>query len=450
MMNIKRGVEKKRRIVKTPLGVLLIILLGILLLASVQAQVGRGNQALIFFQDLNPTNVKATLLSQYPDPAQPGEIVEAKWKVENFGAGVVPNMRFILKPDFPFTIKPGESAEKNIGTLEARQIGKTSYVLDWALQVDEKAPEGKHNVGLYYLVGDVEVKAGEFPVEVRTRDSILMIDDVQVDPEKPRAGQEANVVITVRNLADSRINNLKVQLNLENTDFATVGSTSEKATKVLLPTAGKEIPFKLFVNTEAASKVHKIPVTLSFTDPDNQKHTVTSSFGVVVENLPEYVINLDKTEVYKKKQRGTVVLSISNIGKSDLNFVSMELQDTADYDVVSSAKMYLGNLESDDYESAEYTIYMHTEKKQVPLAVKLSYKDSFNQANSTMVQVPLKTYTSSEAKRYGLTKNEGSGLVGLLLIIIFCVWYVKRRKRIQFIAVMREDIKSIIKRIQKH
>ncbi len=446
----KRGVKKRGKSSRALLCVLGSILLIVLMLASAQAKTSAVNNAPIFFQDLNPTNVKATLLSQYPDPAQPGEIVEAKWKVENFGAGVVPNMRFLIKPEFPFTIRKGEAQEKSIGTLEARQIGKTSYVLSWELQVDEKAPEGKHNVELFYLIGDVEVKAGAFPVEVRTRDSVLMIDDVQVNPEKPRAGQEAEVVITVRNLADSRINNLKVQLDLDNTAFATVGSTSEKATKVLLPTAGKDTPFKLFVNTEAESKVHRIPVTLTFTDPDNQKHTVKSSFGVVIENPPEYIVNLDKTDVYKKDQKGNVVISISNIGKSDLNFVTMNLRDTKDYDVVSSPAVYLGNLESDDYESAEYSIYTHTNKRKIPLKIELSYKDSFNQANTTMLDIPLKMYTSSEARKYGLSKNEGGGIIALVLFILFCGWYIKRRKKIAFFSVMLDDVKALFNRIRKH
>jgi DNA-dependent RNA polymerase auxiliary subunit epsilon len=80
----------------------------------------------------------------------------------------------------------------------------------------------------------------------------------------------------------------------------------------------------------------------------------------------------------------------------------------------------VGNIDSDDYETAEFTLFVkNTKEKKVVLPVTLEYKDGNNVEYIDKLNLELLQYSTSEAKKFGLVK--GNGKVGFFVIILIVV-----------------------------
>ena len=106
-----------------------------------------------------------------------------------------------------------------------------------------------------------------------------------------------------------------------------------------------------------------------------------------------------------------------------------------DFVILSNSKTYIGNLEPDDFETAEFDIYMN-EQGMVPLNVNIEFRDNYNTKHSESYALELQSYSKGELKKYGLpfTKSNlnkilDSKTIGYLLLIIFVYLVYKNWKK---------------------
>lgn len=403
----------------------------IMMMSTVSAQVGVYAQGL---QDrgIGHSDLAVTFLSQDPDPVEPGEYVNLRWRVENFGSTKIEDVKFQLILEEPLSLDDPSTSIKELGDIGVRQVGDEALVLLWKVRVAENALGGDHEVRLYYETKNYGVKLDPFDIRVESRDILVSVDDIEITPERPKPGDKVDIGITIENLANQFIEEIKVKLNMDETSFATLGSANEKILSTMSSGEKKKIDFSLIVDPEAESKVHHIPLEVSFTDKFNNEFNLETTFGLVVEEPPEYIINLEDSEIFMAGQKGQIIVSFSNTGTSNINFVTMEILPSEEYEIISKSKMYLGNLESDDYETAEFELYSNSRLvKQMDMKLRSTYKDSFNQNYEKEYVIPVTIYTKSEAKRYGLIQASSYSWVFLILIVggIGGYFYWKRRKK---------------------
>ena len=146
---------------------------------------------------------------------------------------------------------------------------------------------------------------------------------------------------------------------------------------------------------------------------------------------PEYELVKEESAVFLAEQQGIIVLSVSNTGTSDINFVVLELLPTQDYEILSNPKIYLGNLESDDYETAEFEIYTHAVPPgAIPLKLNLKYKDSFNQDFNEERLLDLRIFSKEEARKFGLLAAPNYFGMGIgIVIAVLIIWYLHHRRK---------------------
>jgi hypothetical protein len=116
------------------------------------------------------------------------------------------------------------------------------------------------------------------------------------------------------------------------------------------------------------------------------------------------------------------------------------------YDVIGPDTEYIGNLESDDFETASYDIYVFN-KEDVALNLIATYKDSYNQEFEEEFTLVLPVYTKNEIKSYGLDgKTTSLGMIiGYVLLILFVYYSYKGWKRERkFDAALKHGLKRII------
>lgn len=391
---------------------------------------------------LDSPHINATLSYQDPDPVDPGEIAELRFSIKNDGASTAKTTEFSIETEYPLMIATGEDEIKSLGDIpvyDSTKIDTGEATLKYKLIVDPNAAEGEYEVQLRYKTeGGVSrgnwITLDPFIAAVGGKATNVVIEETKTTPERVAPGKSADISIKITNNGNTYIEDMTITLLLQNiTEIAPLKTSNEVIIRNVLGGESKQANFSIIVAPDASVKVYKIPVTIKYTDQRNNKYEKSSYISLVVDAQPEYVLNIEESDVYKEGITGNIVISLSNIGVANLNYATLTLEEGEYYIVLSSNTVYLGNLESDDYETAQFKIYTKDYAEELPLNFRLVYKDAFNQNYDEQITLTTKMFTSWEAKKYGLT--EGGSWFTVLFIILgvgVLAWYLwKHHKKSQ-------------------
>lgn len=387
-------------------------------------------------------------VNQDPDPVAPGENVEVRWKLENLGGEAVENVIVEVLPEYPFSLLSGESAIKKIGSVGSRQMGRTGAVVYYKLKVDENAVEGNNIIKIRYSPDNgLSWAMQTFYLRVQTKEAIISVEDVSLVPSEIAPGGEGFLDIKIKNMKNSYLKDVKVKLDfridtatttgyvITELPFTPIGSTNEKIIESMAGKETKDVVFKLMADADAESKAYRVPLKISFSDELDKNFTQESIIGIVIGQKPDLVVNIDETDIYRSGTAGTITVKFTNKGASDIKFLYVELMDDDIVKAISPSGVYVGNIDSDDYESADFDVYVNKVKgKNVMIPLNLDYKDSANNDYSAVVNLNLDLYSSSEAKRYGLVESSSKvGMFLMLLIVVGGYWFYCKKKYKRFV-----------------
>ncbi len=407
------------------------ILIGILVLSMIVCSSGvfgastsATGRTQLYFHD-----VDVTMVNHDPDPAEAGRYVTVRFKVENTGAETAKDIVLEILPKYPFSLDPGESAIKSIGSVRSRQIGDTGVIEDYRLRIDENAIEGDNEIELRYNIdGGSWIKLEPFDIEVNPHDIILSIASVE-SPSMINPGEVSRIDINLENLALSFLKEVKVKLNIDDIPFATIGSTNRKIIKQIEADSTAMVSFNIMAEPDAESQLYKVPIELEYNDRLGVKYNKTEIVGLIVGAEPDLSVIIDDSEIYNSGGTGEVSIKLTNKGVTDIKFVNLMLLD-GEYTILSPEEVYVGNIDSDDYETADFNLKLDKLKtEEVALPLILEYKDANNNEYKEEIRLPLKLYSSSDAKAIGVKK--GNSTVGIVIVLIIVVggFFIYRRWR---------------------
>ncbi|OIO64128.1 hypothetical protein COY28_01545 [Candidatus Woesearchaeota archaeon CG_4_10_14_0_2_um_filter_57_5] len=371
-------------------------------------------------------NIKVSLLSQDPDPVQAGSIVEARFKVENFGTKQSGNVSLELLAGPPFELL--SKARVDIGSLIGLQNGPDGAVVKYRLAVDAQAPEGNQEVRVRMILGGTAVEPDPFNITVKTPTPILSVESVTWSPETIAAGQKGALDLAVKS-RNAYIKNLRATLALAGTSLLPSGESAEQFIGDMPKGASALAHFPLIASTTATSGVESMLVWFMFEDRDGVAYTKNATLSAIIRNEPSYLVNIDDTEGLIEGKQGKLVISVSNTGAAEMRYAIMELLPNDAFDIISSPKLYLGNLASDDYETAEYTLHVKSTGDAVPVMAKLAFKDEFDQEYSTTATLPLTLYTTQQAIALGIITAPRNYLPVIIVLVVALVWWLLRRRK---------------------
>ena len=393
-----------------------------------------GIASMAYGKVIGPAKIQITMISQEPDPAEPGQTLDVRFKIENLGGGGTDNIIFEILPEYPFSLYRG-SAVRNLGSMQAYQRGEEGIIVHYELRVDEKAIEGENYLDIRYKFGDIGSTwqyIKEFIIRIRTEDIVLLIDEVESIPEIIPPGEKAKIKFKIKNLADSLVKDLKVKLDIssESLPFVPIRSTTEKKIYQLGSKNQTTLTFDIMAMADAESQAYKIPLEVSYYDEAGTKYEKEDIIGLIIGDKPDLYVGIDESELYGGKRTGKVIVRFVNKGVTDIKFMNVRLRKSEDYEIVSPAEVYIGNIDSDDYETTDFDLYIKSKQNIVTLPLMLEYMDANNNKYSPIRNLELKLYSSSEAKKYGLAKERG---IGSLIIIVIVVGglgiYIWRQKK---------------------
>lgn len=409
------------------------LLILVILLGSVAGASALAGQTTTAIPMTDMYVMKVTMINQIPDPAEPGKYVDIRVKFENNGSKVAEDMEVEILPQYPFSLDTGTSAVKSLGSINPQQKGDNGVIVKYRLRVDKDALEGQNEIKLRYRTKDnVWITMPEFKINIQPYDAILLLDKVTSDPEIIRPGEKATVGITLKNIAGILLKKIKVKISLGSVPLAPLGSTNEKVIEQIDKDEEVVVRFDLIGEPDATSGVYKVPIEVVYYDGLGNSYNRNSTIGLLVGSEPDLSVNIDSTTIYQRGSTGDVAIKIVNKDVNGIKFLNIVLAESENYRITSPSEVYVGNIDSDDYETAEFTLFVENKKDgDILLPLLLEYKDGNNRAYRDNIKLKLPLYGTSEAKQLGLVK--GNGKVGFFVIAVIVAAglfiYIRWRKR---------------------
>jgi len=366
--------------------------------------------------------ISADILKYEPAPVEPGGYAEVWVSVNNEGT-TSEDFRIEFFPEYPFSLAEGEDELK---TLKALPEGENA-VVKYRLVVAHDAPNKDMPVKFQYQFGESLVWTRlEGDISIRTAGAILTVDEYSTIPEAIQPGDFIKVDIDLGNHGKITVKDVDVTLELDESVIAPIGSGNTKRIKEILPGETQKVSFSLIADTSAEIKVYSIPLKLNYKDIRNTEYDDETRISLIMSAEPDLMVVVDSTEVTAPNKPGIVTLKIINKGIMDLKYLNTRLVSTEQYEVLSpSNEEYIGNLDSDDFETFEFII--KPKVKDVRLNVIVDFKDPYNKDYSKTFDLPLRVVSKAElgeGKSY-----TGTIIIVLLVLAVVIYWYYRRRKK---------------------
>ena len=377
--------------------------------------------------------ILVSTLRYSPTPLNPGDSFDIWLQIDNTG-DAADNFRLEFLESIPFYLEITEKKTKTISRVEANSISQLHY----DLRVRDDVEAGEYLFKYRFKTDEISNwKYGQLSLDVETMDSNLVIKEVNVPEGKLYPGSINPVSIVVENIADSSIKNVKMRLKVFSVNpvsgaylelpFTPIGSSDEKIKYNMRQGESHEFTFNLLVDPDAEVKPYKLPIELSYQDDQGMNYTKNLLVGLLIDLEPDLlVVTSDKTIMGNKL---TFDVKFINKGLIDLKFFEAHLGDSSFVDsVLSESNQYIGDLESDDYESLQFVVTLPKDALkgnsiEVPLIY--SYLSSNNKRYNEQTNIVIDLSTATKVGGNSST----SLIIGLLIVVVFGIFIIRRRKK---------------------
>ncbi len=256
----------------------------------------------------------------------------------------------------------------------------------------------------------------------------LVIDSVQMNPEEIVPGETSRIKLGIENNGESNIEDISVVLDLSLVPFAPYDSASEFGIESLNEGKTKYVEFEVIALSDAESGIYKIPVKISYRyEGEEMIKNKDSLISMTVNSAPIMGVSFEEGLLLKSKEN-ELDIKIINKGLSDVKFLEIEVDTSTYYTLLSSENIYIGDVDSDDFDSAEFKIYFkENSPTNINLPVVITYKDSLNKEYTEEFDIGLKVYTENQAIELGLMKRNNTTLYAGIIIVLILIWFIYRK-----------------------
>lgn len=370
------------------------------------------------------SDLEMQVLDSEPTPLQAGEYADIWIRVTNEGSAEASNPVFRVEQNFPFT--PTDRTEWRVnGGLGTGE----SYTMRVQVKVNENAAFGNNSLKVVKSANGGSTTVTEnLDLQVRTDDRSLIVSDLTF-PERVEPGSSAQMSLTLDNMAESQFRNVDVSLETSELPIA-ARETSRKRISSVGPDDSERVNFTLDIDSDAENQLLDLPITIDYQDQAGNELSMSESTGVFIGGYPNIDVGVEESDIRTTGQ-GTVTLQILNRGEGQARFAEVLVEDTDQYEVLSEDSIYLGSMIADDYQTAEFELYVSDfNNGTLDIPVTVDYRDGQgDQTEEFEVQRTL--YTGQELSRYGINQSGGSVIPIVLVLVLVAggVYFWRKRKK---------------------
>ncbi|MCK9292631.1 MAG: hypothetical protein WCY27_00405 [archaeon] len=278
--------------------------------------------------------IDAILLNQDPDPAQPGDYLELRFKIEKTGNMDVSNLQFKLETKYPFSFDSSDDAIRNFGTWKGQSGNVGYYTLYYKLLVDDDAIKGDYELNLKYTFNDTGVW-GVKKFDIRVGEKVkpnFILGTLITSPSKLLSDvDEAELSIEITNIGNGNAENVIFEMELPK-GFTSTYAYSERANLGLISGGSTKIAkIYLDIGDEVPSGEHVAKVNISYkeeNDSKNEYKTKTLFLDIPIKKKPKFeILSVDligDVEV-NAGDKVSLKIKIKNVGSKDADSVSLRI-----------------------------------------------------------------------------------------------------------------------------
>jgi hypothetical protein len=304
---------------------------------------------------------------------------------------------------------------RNIGNVfpgETWSSGFSFHVLD-------NAPATDYTLVFEILKTNMEMTAApeivlsqDIQVRVSGQPKFTFNSDSELD-----AGAKRTFRVTVINNGGGVARESIVSLNA--THPITVLKSSSTSLGDMKPRESKTISYDVFVDSKAEPKAYIIPLRVSYLDRSGNLRVVEEKLGVRVMGAPVIDVSLDSVEELVAGKSATATLRVVNKGFMDAKFLSIDVEDTDQYSVVSGKSTYIGNLGSDDFETEDIKIRIGDDVSgEISFKGRITYtQENNNQRTEEDFEFSMNVLSRGDYDLLNPSANASEQILGLLLLI---------------------------------
>jgi len=266
--------------------------------------------------------------------------------------------------------------------------------------------------------------------------SALTISSISTFPSEIAPGETSSISIGLENEAEETIKDVSVTLDLTGLPFVPYEDSTEESIDEIKEDKTKHAEFEIKALNDAESGTYKIPLKVSYYDGDGAKKPDKSSLvSVTISSKPIVSASLEDG-LLLKGQENAVAIKIVNKGLSNIKFLEVEIQSSTKYTILSQKNIYIGDIDSNDFDTAEFKIFFKENSlSTISLPVKVIYKDALNKEYTEEFSLEARVYTKEQAISLGLLKKSNTTtyvIVVIILIVIYIIYRkIKKRRKMK-------------------
>ncbi len=423
--------------------------------------------------------IDVNFVSQDPDPAVAGDVVELRFGVENTGTIPAESVILELVPEYPIEILPGEDETRNIGTLKAYQIGNDMKIVKFRVRIDRDVVQGDYPIKVFaYQEGEREVgriqRTANLSVKYRENAEAIYIDKMELVP-----GVITPVKFTITNVGSAPLRDISFKWENEDGVILPVGTSDTKYVQRIEVDESAELVYDVMASASAVPNLYKLKMTLSYDDSVTGETTSTEALaGMYVGGSTDFDI------AYAGTANGETSFSVSNIGSVQASSVTVRVPSQPSWRATGTDAVIIGNLNTGDYTIVSFALQQSgglarvpmqsmqqggqqggfsrntTRNQSVPLALEVAFTDTRGNRHVSTKEVMLNADSmGNQTSLYGARMRPGTAstttglstthyvLIGVaaLVLIVFYRRYAKRRRDdpdYSFAKMVREVVPS--------
>ncbi|VVB89933.1 Uncharacterised protein [uncultured archaeon] len=377
--------------------------------------------------------IKASFMSQIPDPADAGNDLDLRWQVVNTMSSPIDNLNFHLDAGYPFLFEAGDSPDKDLGPSSGTNDNQVFYVLHYKLRVADNALKGTYNVTLSWNTGEGWTRK-EFPIYIDPKRADFVVGALVTSPEKLIADtKEAKLSVDINNIGKGNADNVKVKLLLAQGFNSSYSYSDEDSLGMIVNGGSKTATFYTDIDENIKSGNFNASLLITYKDENDENNTYRSrtlELDIPIKPAPYLIVESVTTvpESLKPGDKAELHIKVKNTGNKKAESVSLRVFKDASQPFEFDQKSdFVGKLEPGDSGDVVLgmTIDAKAADKKYLLDVELRGIDESNNVVIFSRTLPL---TVNPAK-----KDTYSNLVipiGVVVIgIVAGVYYLKNGKR---------------------
>jgi len=388
---------------KTLMFCLLAVVLFVAMAGVTDAAVGSPSSAYL----------NVSLVSQTPDPARAGEMVELRFVIENTGGQATNDLKLELQPAYPFVEVPGEEYVKSVSALRAYQTGADAVPVKYKVRIDKDAIKGTNEIKLKVSETGSDVSIiKEYNIEITGSDNAQTI---YLDKSLLTPGEETPLKFTITNAGSSPLQNLVFSWSETNGYILPVYSDNTKYVKYIDVGASADLDYTVVADVNADPGLYRLDLTLTYENDQGASQELTMKTGIFIGGETDFDVT------FSESTSGTTSLSVANTGNNPALSVTVRIPTQQSYSVTGSASSIIGNLDKGDYTIVSFQISsaaalgrMNRTMDQAPapqdnsLKVMIDYTDTTGKRHTLEKSVPIQFRSSDSTSATGAYGTYGT------------------------------------------